>query len=234
METSLHRQLKEHFAGRAARVEVRVDNYRIDAVAGGRMIEIQHSSLSAIRRKIVNLLESGHRVTVVKPLIARKRLISHESKGGPVTSSRMSPKRETMIDLFHELIRFTEPFNHRRLIMKVPLVEVEELRYPGHGRRRRRREKDFVVEDQRLTEILEIRTLRSRWDVVDLLDPELVDTRSTEPFDTADLAKALDIKRWIAQRIAYTLRHIGAIREIPATGRARVYRWEKRRTKRAA
>ncbi len=44
METSLHRELKRLYAGREARNEVSLDGYRIDAVARGRLFEIQHGA----------------------------------------------------------------------------------------------------------------------------------------------------------------------------------------------
>ena len=47
-----------------------------------------------------------------------------------------------MLDLFEELVHFTRVFPHPRLTLEVVLVEIEEWRYPGHGRRRRwRRER---------------------------------------------------------------------------------------------
>ena len=67
METSLHRELKLLYAGQQARFEVPVDGYRVDAISRGRLIEIQHGSLAAIRDKVQCLL-AEHRVCVVKPL----------------------------------------------------------------------------------------------------------------------------------------------------------------------
>src|SRR6185312_1868014 len=68
METMLHRQLKALYAGKAARMEERVAGYRIDAVRGEQLIEIQHGGLAAIRTKIGRLLQE-HSVLVVKPLV---------------------------------------------------------------------------------------------------------------------------------------------------------------------
>ena len=71
METTLHRQLKSLYAVDSSQQEVTVDGYRIDAIADGRLIEIQYGSLGAIRDKIQALLVN-HAVLVVKPLAARK------------------------------------------------------------------------------------------------------------------------------------------------------------------
>ncbi len=217
METSLHRELKTRYAGEDAQVEVKLGSYRIDAVVDQQLIEIQHGSLAAIRSKVQQLLKK-HRVLIVKPLIARKRLIKRASQGGRIVDRRYSPKRGTLLDLFDELVYFRHIFPHENLTLEGVLVEIEEYRYPGHGRRRRRRDGDFVVEDRRLTSIQESCTLRSRTDLWDLLPKRL-----PKPFHTGHLAKKLGVERWIAQRIAYCLRETGAARQVGKEGNALLY-----------
>ncbi len=149
METSLHRQLKALYAGGDARLEVPLDDYRIDVIADGRLVEIQHGKLAAIRDKI-GRLRDRHEVTVGKPLIVRKTLVRLDGPGGTVLSQRLSPRRCQPVDLFHELVYFTRVFPHPRLTLEAPLVAIEERRYPGHGRRRRRRRSDQEIDDQQL------------------------------------------------------------------------------------
>ncbi|MEM9367710.1 MAG: hypothetical protein AAGD07_17095 [Planctomycetota bacterium] len=55
-ETTLHRDLKRHYAPSDAFTEVALGAYRIDVVRGEELIEIQCASLSAIRQKIRVLL----------------------------------------------------------------------------------------------------------------------------------------------------------------------------------
>ena len=216
METSLHRQLKEHYAARGDQ-EVACDGYRIDAVHRGQLIEIQHGSLSAIRDKIAKLL-TKHRVKVVKPIIARKQLVKLARRGGEVVGRRLSPKRGQLLDMFDELVYFTRVFPHDRLTLEIALVEVEELRYPGHGRRRRRRQQDFQIEDQRLVELIEVRRFRTLADLRKLLPRRL-----PKPFHTEHLAQGLGVQRWIAQRMAYCMRETGAIRLVGKQGNALLY-----------
>ena len=135
METSLHQQLKSHYAAHDAKTEVTLGKYRIDVVRSGELIEIQHGSLASIRDKIRSLLDE-HRVRVVKPITLRKHLIKRKAKDKAVCDRRLSPKRGTILDLFHELVYFCRVFPHDNLILEVPLVTVEEWRFPGHGRRR--------------------------------------------------------------------------------------------------
>ena len=217
METSLHRQLKRIYADRGARVEAPLDNYRIDVICDGALIEIQHGSLAAIRRKVQHLIR-GHRVLVVKPIILQKRLVQQQTRGGKILSRRMSPKRGGVIDLFDELIYFTRVFPHHNLGLEVPLVDVEEWRYPGHGRRRRRRRNDHQVEDQKLLALHRIHRFRTAGDLLQLVPRELPD-----PFHTGHLAAKMDVPRWRAQRITYCLRHMGGLSEVGKKGNARLY-----------
>src|SRR3990172_12802028 len=149
METTLHQQLKAHYAPDGAQLEQRIGRYRIDVVDGDELIEIQPGSLSAIRDKIAALVKH-HGVKIVKPIVACKYLVKQKRAGGQVVSRRRSPKQGTVFDLFEELVHFTRVYPHPRLVLEAVLVEIEEWRYPGHGRRRRWRQNDHEMEDQRL------------------------------------------------------------------------------------
>jgi hypothetical protein len=219
METSLHRELKLLYAGPKAQSEVALDGFRIDAIARGRLIEVQHGALGAIRDKIRTLLKS-HRVTVVKPIIATKVLVKKTAKGGDELSRRTSPKRGQILDLFDELVHFTNVFPHAGLTLEVLLVEVEESRYPGHGRRRRWRENDHEVEDQRLVAIQGKHRLRTADDLARLVRCPL-----PKPFHTAHLAQSLGVRRWSAQRIVYCLQRMGSLVQVGKEGNARLYRF---------
>jgi hypothetical protein len=208
METTLHRQLKERYATPGALVEQKLGRFRIDVVQPGRLVEIQVASLSAIRDKIAVLLKKND-VLVVKPIVVRKHLVKLRRAGGKLVSRRMSPKRQTLLDVFDELVHFTRVFPHRRLTLEVLLIEIEELRYPGHGRRRRWRENDHQVEDQRLLDVIGVHEFRTAGDLCRLLPPAL-----PRPFHTGHLAEGLGVERWIAQRMAYCLRETGAVQSV--------------------
>lgn len=249
METSLHRELKRQYAeappsgarpkrGRKrlasekaiaeigaaeecaaeSGIEIRLADYRIDAIVAGELIEIQLASLAALRRKAPSLLQS-RRLRIVKPIIRRKWLVKRSSRTGPVEDRRLSPKQGRPLDLFEELVYFTKIFPHPRLSIEWILVDVEEWRYPGHGRRRRYRERDFVVEDVLLRETGERGELRTPDDLIGLLGVSL-----EGEFDTAKLALELGERRHIAQRIAYCLRETGAIQLVGKSGNSLIYR----------
>jgi hypothetical protein len=221
MESSLHRSLKTLYAGSAAQCEVRIDGYRIDAVARGRLVEVQHASLASIRKKVSTLLEH-HRVTVVKPMVARKQLVQLDRPSGQEMARRYSPKRGTLLDVFDELVYFVTVFPHSRLTLEIPVVEIEEWRYPVKSGRRRK--KDYGVDDQYLRQIVSTHRLRRSVDLLQLLPGPL-----PASFDTADLARQFQVRRWVAQRIAYCLRECGVVEAIGKCGNSRLYRTRKRK-----
>jgi hypothetical protein len=229
METTLHRQLKDEFCDPGAEIEVKLGRYRIDVVSGNRLIEIQRSSLSSINTKIGNLLDDGHIVDVVKPLVRRKRLIKLNKKGGKVVDSRWSPMKGTILDLFDELIYFTSVFPHPNLTLIAPMVQIEEIRYPGQGRRRRRRKGNFVTEDRRILEFEEACFFRTVQDL-----HALMPRRLPKEFDTKQLAEGLDVDRHTARKIAYVMRKTGAAIETGKRGNAILCRLANKRESRKA
>lgn len=223
METTLHRQLKERYAEGGGLTEQRLGRYRIDVVRGQQLVEIQHSSLSSIRDKIRALLKK-HDVVVVKPIVVRKHLVKLKHQGGEVISRRRSPKQRTLLDIFEELVHFTRVFPHKRLTLEVLLVEIEEWRYPGHGRRRRYRDDDHEVEDQHLVEVHGVYEFRSATDLCRLLPTEL-----PKQFHTGHIAEGLGVDRWVAQRMAYCLRNTGALKQVGKLGGAWLYEQKRRK-----
>jgi hypothetical protein len=117
------------------------------------------------------------------------------------------------------LVYFTRAFPHRNLTIEAVLVEIEEWRYPGHGRRRRWRKNDFVVADQHLVSVGERVRLERPADLARLLPVPL-----RREFDSGELAADQGVRRWVAQRIAYCLRETGAVRQIGKAGNTLRYR----------
>jgi hypothetical protein len=216
METSLHRQLKALYCAGAADQEVRVGPFRIDAVHEGRLIEIQQGSLGALRDKVRNLLDHHH-VTVVKPLAARKLLVRRARVGGAIVSTRYSPRREKIADVFSDLVHFVGVFPHPRLTLEVVLTVQEEHRVPARSRRWRR--PTFRVTDRLLVGIEGRVTLTARHDLLQFLPAGLGDT-----FSTADVARHAALPRWLAQKMAYCLRKTGTIEAAGKSGNALLYR----------
>ncbi|MEM8679037.1 MAG: hypothetical protein AAGF97_06780, partial [Planctomycetota bacterium] len=180
-------------------------------------VEIQVASLSSIRDKIKRLVKQ-HQVLVVKPIVCRKQLVWLDQQDGNIVRRRYSPKRGTLLDAFHELMYFTQVFPHPNLQLELPLIDIEEWRYRGHGKRRRWRKNDFEIQDRKLVHVHEATTLATRDDLRRLADCKLPKT-----FHTGDLAQGLKIDRWIAQRIAYCFRKMKVTRQVGKSGNALLY-----------
>ncbi len=227
LETSLHQQLKQLYAAETGQTEVVINNFRIDAIAAdGELIEIQFNSLASLRRKVECLLpaRSKHRLRIVKPIVARKRVTTLSRRDGQVIRSRMSPKTCDWLDFFIDFVFFCRTFPRRRLSLEVVLVEVEEIRVDRIPKRRRG--KSYRTLDVQLVQVSGSRTLHTASDVMDLLSIE----QWPNTFTTNDLAIALDRPRWFAQRVAYCMRAIGTIEAVSRRKHGQIYMLTKRRS----
>ncbi|MCH2212380.1 MAG: hypothetical protein MK110_13835 [Fuerstiella sp.] len=216
MATSLHQQLKECYVRDPSRHEVDLDNYRIDAIDdNGQLIEIQCASLAAIRDKIPKLTKRN-RVTVVKPLAWKKKLLKKQRRNGKVVSSRYSPSHQTLPYIFLELVHFTNAFPHPNLQLDILLTEQQEIRVPAKRKTWRRK---YSVQDRTLVSIeqtISVRTPAQLWQKLNLS----VDAR----FTTIDLAELGNMPRWLAQKAAWCFRKMNFIEVTGKQGNTIVYR----------
>ncbi len=228
METSLHRQLKMNYATSVSNTEVTVHGYRIDAIGRrGELIEIQHASLGALRDKTRCLLaEQPKRVRIVKPIIARKTLVTLDAPGGEVLRRRLSPKRGDVLDIFLELVHFGTIFPHPKLILEVVMIEAEETRI-DRARPSRRRGKRYKTLEQSLVGIESRIEFAKLNDLLALLPL----SELPQPFDTAELAAAMSKPRWFAQKVAYCLRQAGAAKLVGKRGNSQLFETKRTRSK---
>lgn len=215
METTLHRQLKALYAGDATQQEVSIAGFRIDAVVGGTLVEIQQASLGALRDKVRKLLEN-YDVQVIKPVPVCTRLIKQDRRGRPIGSPRVSPKHCTSLHLFEDLVHFVTVFPHPRLTLEVLLTDQEEYRMPIKPRRWR--SKPYRLVDRKLVGIQQRIRLRSAADLQRMLPAGL-----PQEFTTADLAREAAIPRWLAQKMAFCLQKSGAAHVVSKQRNAIVY-----------
>ena len=103
---------------------------------------------------------------------------------------------------------------------------MEEIRYPGNGRRRRRRKNSFQIQDMNLLKIVDTLSYQKADDLW-----QLIPSGMSKVFDTAVLAKHLDVSKWDAQRIAYCLRETGAVKTVGKNGNAILYERSSKRRK---
>ena len=219
-EKSLHAALKVHYGRPSDVVESVVDGYVIDLVRDNLLIEVQTGNFAALKDKLEALLDQ-HRVLLVYPIAQTKWIVKVADGEGQSTgeclSRRRSPKRGCCLDVFDELVRIPHLAGHRNLTLELALCAIDEIRCDdGRGRWRR---KGVSTLDQELLDVLNTVRLSRPADFVALLPEGL-----TEPFTNRALAEVAGIRLRLAQRVTYTLRHMGALEQVGYEGRAHLYR----------
>jgi hypothetical protein len=213
-EKPLHAALKAWYARPGDRLEVPVDGFVIDVVQGDLLVEIQTGNFSAIKSKLQQLTET-HPLRLVYP-VAREKWLLKRKDGSQRATRRKSPQRGRVTDVFWELVSFPRLLLRPNFSLEVVLIQEEEVRrYTG---RRRWRRGGWVTEERRLIKVVERHPFESAADVGALLPGDLA-----APFTTADLAKRMEIRLKLAQKMAYCLRRMGAIRQVGKRGRAYLY-----------
>ena len=214
-EKSLHSSLKDWYAQPGERVESQVDGFHIDIIRSDLLIEIQTTNFSSQKRKLNTLIEK-HRLRLVFPIAQEKWIVRLAADGVTHLGRRKSPKRGNIFRLFEELVSIPDLIKNRDFSMEVLLIQEEEVRCDdGMGSWRR---KGWRIADRRLIEVLSQHIFRNPSDFMSLIPPDL-----QEPFSTEELAKSIDQPRWLAQKMAYCLRHMGAIEVIGKRGNSLLY-----------
>ncbi|MFW5692033.1 MAG: hypothetical protein ACOCX3_01645 [Chloroflexota bacterium] len=213
-ESALHLALKRWVARPGDRFELKVDGLVIDIVRDHQLIEVQTGNFSALKRKLVRLLDA-HPVHVVYPVAQRRWLVTLDS-GGKAQRRRQSPKKGEVGQIFSELVYMPDLLAHPGLTLEVLLIEDEEIRVDdGQGSWRRR---GVSIRDRRLLAVLHSERFDTPADLLRLLPPDLPAT-----FTTADLSGGVRKRQRLAQQTAYCLKHLGLITEVGRRGRAILY-----------
>jgi hypothetical protein len=214
-EKSLHAALKQWYARPDDLIEVSVDGFTVDIVRGDLLIEIQTHNVSAIKRKLTTLVEH-HPIRQVHP-IAQDRWIVRQSKNGRrVLGRRKSPKRGTVGLVFEELVSLPQLLAHPNFSLHVVLIQEEQVRRYDSTRNWRR--KGWVTHERRLLQVVGQRLFETPQDML-----ALIPTTLPEPFTTTELAEATGQPPWLAQKMAYCLRAMGALTVVGKRGRGILY-----------
>jgi hypothetical protein len=215
-EGPLHAALKARLARPGDALEARVGGYVIDLVrADGELVEIQTGSFSPLGPKLDALLD-GHRVRIVHPIAARRRVVRVDGDG-QVLSARRSPARGRALHVFDRLVSFPSLLGHPHLTVEVLLCAEDHVRAPEPVRVRRRTRDPG---ERRLVDVLETVELCGPQDAAALLG----DAAAEGPCTTRELAQALGCPLVLAQRTAYCLRALGVLEDAGHRGRAPLHR----------
>ena len=213
-EKPLHASLKHWYSKPGDRVEAEVDEFVIDLVRDGLLIEIQTKSFSKMKNKLTTLIERGHPVRIVHSIPVDKWIVKVEND--EVLSRKRSPKHGHKTDVFAELVSFPQLMMEPGFEVDVLLTEEEELRRHSPGQAWRR--KGWIVEERRLVEVRETHLLSNGADLIGLLPVGL-----PVPFTTGDLAEMLKRPMRAAQQMAYCLREAGLLEMVGKRGNSIEY-----------
>ena len=216
-EGPLHAAIKDRLAVPGDRAEVKVGRFAIDLVrADGELVEVQTGGFGPLGRKLDALLDE-HRMRVVFPVPARRRIVRIDEYG-EIVSSRMSAKRCTELELFDRLVSWPTLVAHPNLTIEVLLCDEDHVRGPEAGRSRSgRRTRDPGV--RQLNDIIERVEVAGPRDALALL-PE---GTFAEPLTTRELAKQLKVGRVLATRVVYCLRAMELVQSAGNRGRSPLY-----------
>ena len=214
-EKPLHAALKAWYAQPDDRFEVSVDGFVVDIVRGDLLIEVQTGNFSSIKRKMRALAEN-HPVRLVYPVAQEKWIVRLAKDESGILGRRKSPKRGRLEHVFAELVSFPALLANPNFALEALLIQEEEVRrYDG---KRGWRRHGWVTQERRLLDVVDRRLFETPADMVALLPSALA-----QPFTTADLGIALAKPRWLAQKMAYCLREMGAIKAVGKRGNAILY-----------
>ncbi|MCJ7622554.1 MAG: hypothetical protein MUO76_03550 [Anaerolineaceae bacterium] len=213
-ESSLHVSIKALYSLPGDRSEEPVENFIIDIIRADRLIEIQIGNFSSLRPKLERLL-NNHIIQILHPIPVIKWIIRQGDQGA-IISKRKSHKRGKAIDIFNELIYIPQFLSHPNLVFELLLTEQTEiLRNDGKGSWRR---KGWSIADRGLLSILNTELIENIDDMVAFIPQEM-----RTPFTNKDLARALNCKYSLAQKMTYVLRKTGRLMITGKSGNSNLY-----------
>jgi hypothetical protein len=204
-EGALHRDLKAWYRREGDVLELPVNGYVVDIVRGDLLVEIQTGGFAPLRRKLPALLVERP-VRLVAPVPLTRRIV-RIGVDGEVLSSRLSPKRGRVEDLFARLVSIPELIAHPAFELEVLLTHEEEHRVHRPGKAFKRH--GWVVVGRSLLAVEGVVRFSAPEHFAALLPQGL-----PSPFDTSALAAAGAMPRRLAQQMAYCLRTMGICRPV--------------------
>ena len=213
-ETELHEQLKHLYAGAEGETEQVVEGFVVDVVRDGELIEIQTRGFGKMRRKLV-ALSATHRVRIVHP-IATETVITKLSDTGEIHSSRRSPRKGRMEEIYREIVSIADLLPHENIAVEAVMVRVVETRIDdGKGSWRRR---GVSIVARQLGAVDGTHRLTSAKDYLHVLPSSL-----EGEFTNADLIRETGLRYRHAQPITSSLRKMGLVRLAGKRGREQLY-----------
>lgn len=213
-ESFLHESLKERYGEPSDILEAPVNGSICDVLhADGSITEIQTAHLSKLRQKVEKLV-ADRKIRIVYPIAQTLRLETRGSEG-ELISSRKSPKKGTIFQIFPEITGLYQFFDTGQLTLEILFADITEYRIAdGTGSWRR---KGVRIDNRKLNEIHGSLCIRSKADLLALLPLNLPET-----FTTKDL-KLQGAGRF-AGHMVWVLKKLNVLEKIGSRDRCYLYR----------
>lgn len=187
-EKRLHRILKRYVTNNAQSYEVKLAGCVADVFEDGHITEIQTSSFRPLEKKIKRYVsETDCKITVVHPIIFKKKIIKANKETGEIISEKTSPKHGKYTDVLPNMYYLRELADGDRLEVRLLSVGVEEYRF---SERVRYRKKGAYDNDVRPVELFDEISLIGAEAYANLLPERL----SAGEFTSAELSSATGLK----------------------------------------
>ena len=219
-EKSLHSALKFYYEPDASFHEREAFGFVADIRNEEGIIEIQTRNLYSMKRKLEAYLDKTP-VTLVHPVVRQRRIIYLDPETGELSRPRLSPKRGRAEDAFSELVHILGPLGDSRLKIIIPIVDAEEYRVSGAGRKRRRGGAAPLKYELLPNAMVDELVFSTPRELVSLLPEEL--KVSGEAFTVTELSKKVKLNYRAASAMCAVLLAAGAV-ERERVGRTYLYR----------
>jgi len=213
-EKALHKILKLYIEPREEYHEVKHLGSVADVMNEDGIFEIQTRSVEKLTPRLKKYL-SDTSVTVVLPVIVKKRISFLNPETGELTEPRKSPKRESIYTVFREIYKIRKLIINDSLRFRLIYITADEYKYLDGWDKTR---KKGATKIERLP--------------TELLGEELISYRELgsfvpfsegEEFTAKELCRAAAFPKRITSYVIGLLTHVGAIEFTEKRGREYVY-----------
>ncbi len=206
-ERTLHAVLKRCYEPYEGSREVKLGRFVADIFSEDGVIEIQTGGFYPLKKKLAEFLELTP-VTIVHPIVRRRRLFWVDAATGETSDPKRSPRVGSLVEVFGELRWISEFLTHANLRIHLLLVDVDEYRI-ALGKRKNGATRRGDRLDRIPTALIEQFRLERPEDYAQLCPPDLPET-----FGSAEFAASAKVHRSVAQAAVRLLTDLGVLERL--------------------
>lgn len=215
-EKTVHAVMKNYYAPDEDMHEIPVENCVADIYTGDSIVEIQTRSFNRMRQKLDRFLPL-YPVTIVYPIPYVKTLFWIDEESGEISAGRKSPLKGNPYMAFPELYKIKMYLKDPNLRIRLTFLNMEEYKLlNGWSRDKKKGSSRF---DRIPVSIEKEVEFTCPQDYMQLIPYDI-----KEPFTSAEFAKAVKIRRELAQTVLHILNYMEVIEQDGKNGRSFQYR----------